>query len=66
MSKVFLTVNDLKKITQILEKFPEVRRVEIREYAKCELGSCIDISFDSTVNTVDSRVTVTISDESEW
>jgi hypothetical protein len=66
MAKINLSRDDLQKITSVLQSFPDVNFFELKQYGQSGIGSLLDISFNTEVNSVTGKLTVSISNESSW
>lgn len=66
MAKVWLNDKDIADIQRVLEKFPEVKRFQLKEHGQSGIGSLLDMVFDTEVNGIKCKMIVPIADESTW
>lgn len=66
MAKISLNLQDVKKIQDVLEKFPDIERFELHEHGHSGIGCLLDMEFNITTNGVKGTMTVSIVDESQW
>jgi hypothetical protein len=66
MEKIYLKRADLQKIQTILSSFPEVQNFTIEQRGQSGIGCLVDLVFDTMANGVKGKMTVPITDESQW
>ena len=63
---MYLNREDIEKISEILEKFPNVDSFELKQDSGGGIGTIISMTFDQTVNGVTGAMTVEISGVDNW
>lgn len=66
MNKITLTRQELIDIQKFLDAFPDASRVTIECDTSSGIGYTLTSSVDTQINTYDTTVTVSITDESNW
>ena len=57
---------ELKKINEVLDKFPDVNGIELVYDGSGGIGYTLDIRFDYKVNGVDTKVEIEITGVDSW
>ena len=63
---MYLHKEDLEKMLQILEQFPEVETVEVKQDNSSGIGSHTTMVFQTTVNNTNGNFEVVISSVESW
>ena len=63
---MYLHKEELKKMLQVLEQFPEVETVEVKQDNSSGTGSHITMMFRTTINNVSGEFAVTVSSVENW
>jgi hypothetical protein len=63
---MILTKNDVEKIKQILDKFPDVETFELDQENGNGIGSIIYITFAHEINGIKASVNVEVSGVENW
>jgi hypothetical protein len=63
---MYLHKEELKKMLQVLEQFPEVETVEVKQDNSSGIGSHITMMFRTTINNVSGEFAVTVSSVENW
>jgi hypothetical protein len=63
---MYLHRDDLKKMLEILEKFPDVETVEVLSDTSWEIGAVTTMRIPTTVNCVTGTLEVEISSVENW
>ena len=63
---MFLHKDDIKKISEIFEKFPDVEVVEVKQDVSSGIGAYTSVVFDHTVNGIRGSFEVEISGVENW
>jgi hypothetical protein len=63
---MYLHRAELKKMLEILEKFPEVEVVDVEVDSSSGIGSVTTIKFDTKVNGVEGSFEVEIAGVETW
>jgi hypothetical protein len=66
MKKITILKEELQEILQVLEKFPEVEKIDIAYDNTSGIGYILTISFPYVVNGIATTQTVEISGVDEW
>ena len=68
MSKNIIRVHkdELSKILTVLEKFPDVKFIDIKVCDGSGIGYTTEIAFDHQVNEIDAEVKIMITDVDTW
>ena len=66
MSEIRVTKENISTILDILSKFPEVYSFTLKEHSQSGIGSCLDMEFDYKINDTACRISVVVSDQSNW
>lgn len=65
MKTITIRKDELIEILAVLEKFPEVTKIEV-EYQSGSIGDILNISFPYVVNGIATTQTVEISGVDQW
>ena len=63
---MYLHRDDLKKMLSILEKFPEVETVEVKQDNSSGIGSHTTMIFDTVMNEISGSFEIVISSVENW
>jgi hypothetical protein len=63
---MYLHKDELKKILEVLESFPDIEVVDVKVDSSSGIGSITTVSFDTVVNDWNSQVTIEISGVDKW
>jgi hypothetical protein len=63
---MYLHQAELKKMLEVLEKFPEVEVVDVKVDSSSGIGSITTMKFDTKVNGVKGSFKVEISGVEKW
>lgn len=63
---MFLNRKDIKKITDILEQFPEVNAFELTQDSSSGIGSVTKMTVDAEVNGIEGEFVVEIAGVEDW
>lgn len=63
---MFLHKDDLKKMLEILEQFPEVEVVDVRVDSSSGIGSHTTMHLVTQVNGIDGTLEVVVSSIENW
>lgn len=66
MKKITILKEELQEILQVLEKFPEVEKIDIAYDNTNGIGYILTISFPYVVNGIATTQTVEISGVDQW
>lgn len=66
MKKITVTKDELKEILEVLEKFPEVDKVDVNYNCASGIGYILEISFPYVVNGVATTQTIEITGVDQW
>ena len=66
MNKIILSRQELMDIQKFLDTFPNAPRVTIECDTSSGIGYTLTASVDVPINTYNTTVTVSITDESDW
>jgi len=66
MSKIRLSVKDIKDIQIVMKKFPDVESFQLHEHGNSGIGYLLDMEFETEINGIKCKVAVPIIDESMW
>ena len=64
--KIILNKNDLAKIQQLLEKFPETDFFSLTQESGSGIGSVLTMSFDYSVDDIRGTFTTEINGVEDW
>jgi hypothetical protein len=64
--KIILNRNDLSKIQQLLEKFPETDFFSLTQESGSGIGSVLTMSFDYSVDDIRGTFTTEINGVEDW
>jgi hypothetical protein len=64
--KIILNRNDLAKIQQLLEKFPETDFFSLTQESGSGIGSVLTMSFDYSVDDIRGTFTTEINGVEDW
>jgi hypothetical protein len=64
--KIILNKNDILKIQQLLEKFPETDFFSLTQESGSGIGSVLTMSFDYSVDTIKGTFTTEINGVEDW
>lgn len=65
-NKIFLRIEDMKKIQSVLEKFPEVHVFELTQNRESGIGSTLSISFSIKLKDIEGEFTTELSGTEDW
>jgi hypothetical protein len=63
---MYLHKEDLKRMLEVLEKFPEVEVADVKVDSSSGIGSVTTMKFDTEVNGVEGSFKVEISGVEKW
>jgi len=63
---MYLNRTDLRKIADILEKFPSVDQFILKQVGDNGIGTVTEITFDYEVNSIVCKLTMEISGVENW
>lgn len=63
---MYLRTDDIKKITEVLEKFPNVDMIELKQDISSGIGPHTTMHFDTAINGVAGRLEVVVSTVENW
>ena len=63
---MLLNRNDIEKITEILEKFPDVTSFKLQSESGSGIGSVLTMTFAQKLNGVNGSLSVEISGVEDW
>jgi hypothetical protein len=63
---MFLNRKDIEKIKDVLVKFPTVDSFELVQEQCSGIGSIVTMSFNHTVNSLETKISVEISGVEDW
>lgn len=63
---MWLDKKDIKKISEILEQFPDVETFELDQLGESGIGTCTTMTFAQTVNGHAGRFTIEIAGVEDW
>ncbi len=63
---MYLHKDDLTKMLEILEKFPDVNVIKIQSDTSSGIGSHITMQLETTVNGIEGTLEVVISSVENW
>lgn len=63
---MFLHRDDLKKMLSVLDKFPEVETVEVKQDNSSGIGSHTTMIFNTVVNETSGSFEIVISSVENW
>jgi hypothetical protein len=63
---MILHKDELKKMLEVLEDFPDVKTFEVEVNHSSGIGSITTMSFDTSVNEWKSKVSIEISGVANW
>lgn len=63
---MYLNRKDIEKITEVLDKFPNVHSFELNQESGGGIGTIIIMTFDQTVNGISGAMSVEISGVEDW
>ena len=63
---MFLHRDDLKKMLSVLDKFPEVETVEVKQDNSSGIGSHTTMIFDAVMNETSGSFEIVISSVENW
>jgi len=63
---MYLHRAELKKMLEVLEKFPEVEVVDVEVDSSSGIGSITTMKFDTEVNSVKGSFEIEISGVEKW
>jgi|LakMenEpi03Aug12_release.lakeMendotaPanAssembly.Ray.scaffolds.fasta_scaffold228949_3 hypothetical protein len=66
MKKITLLKEELLEILEVLEKFPDVEKIEVGYDGSSGIGYLLEISFPYIVNEVATTQTIEISGVDTW
>lgn len=66
MKKITILKEELQEILQVLEKFPEVEKIDIAYDNNSGIGYILTISFPYVVNEVATTQTIEITGVDAW
>lgn len=61
-----LHVEDIKKITEVLKKFPNVTMIELKQDTSSRIGFPTTLLFDTEINGIAGRFEVVITTIEDW
>ena len=64
--KIILNRNDLAKIQQLLEKFPDIDFFSLVQESGSGIGSVLTMSFDYSVDDIRGTFTTEINGVEDW
>lgn len=66
MSKIRLTKRELSAIQTAWNEFPVVEVIHLTETSVGGIGTVVEMTFDHVINGIDCKVSVPITDYSDW
>lgn len=66
IDKILITKEDVAKIQDVLDKFPDVKVFELEQEGGSGIGTILNMSFNQEVNGLGAKVTVELSGVENW
>jgi hypothetical protein len=63
---MYLHRDDLKRMLEVLEKFPEVEVVNVESDTSSGIGAHTTMAFNTTINGVEGALEIVISSVENW
>lgn len=66
IEKIELSIKELTKIVETLDKFQKVSHITLTNDRNCGIGNTLTLEFDYSINDTIGRFSTTITDYNDW